>query len=229
MPRTAPRRAASDPLATYRCKRDFARTREPAGATSRSSHCRRGAGSSCSGTGPAGCTTTSGWRSTGCWSAGPCRRARRSTRRCAARRSTSRTTRWSTIDFEGVIPAGEYGGGDVIVWDAGTWDPAARGARPGRRGAPTASCTSSCTARSCAAGSCSSGRRRTTRARTSWLLLHKKDEYAVAGLGRGGASALGAVRPHQRRGEGRPGPAVALGPAGRAGRGRPAARRRSTR
>ena len=26
------------------------------------------------------------------------------------------------VDFEGVIPAGEYGGGDVIVWDAGTWD-----------------------------------------------------------------------------------------------------------
>ena len=25
------------------------------------------------------------------------------------------------IDFEGVIPAGEYGGGDVIVWDRGTW------------------------------------------------------------------------------------------------------------
>ena len=28
------------------------------------------------------------------------------------------------IDFEGVIPAGEYGGGDVIVWDAGGWEPA---------------------------------------------------------------------------------------------------------
>jgi bifunctional non-homologous end joining protein LigD len=27
------------------------------------------------------------------------------------------------IDFEGVIPAKEYGGGDVIVWDRGTWDP----------------------------------------------------------------------------------------------------------
>src|SRR5579862_9551124 len=27
------------------------------------------------------------------------------------------------FDFEGVIPAGEYGGGDVIVWDEGTWDP----------------------------------------------------------------------------------------------------------
>ncbi len=25
-------------------------------------------------------------------------------------------------DFEGVIPAGEYGGGDVVVWDWGTWD-----------------------------------------------------------------------------------------------------------
>jgi bifunctional non-homologous end joining protein LigD len=28
-------------------------------------------------------------------------------------------------DFEGVIPSGEYGGGDVIVWDRGTWEPSA--------------------------------------------------------------------------------------------------------
>ncbi len=27
-------------------------------------------------------------------------------------------------DFEGIIPAGQYGGGDVIVWDRGTWVPA---------------------------------------------------------------------------------------------------------
>jgi DNA polymerase Ligase (LigD) len=27
------------------------------------------------------------------------------------------------LDFEGVIPSGEYGGGDVIVWDADTWEP----------------------------------------------------------------------------------------------------------
>jgi bifunctional non-homologous end joining protein LigD len=27
-------------------------------------------------------------------------------------------------DFEGVIPRGEYGGGDVIVWDRGSWEPA---------------------------------------------------------------------------------------------------------
>ena len=28
------------------------------------------------------------------------------------------------FDFEGVIAEGEYGGGDVIVWDWGTWEPA---------------------------------------------------------------------------------------------------------
>ena len=27
------------------------------------------------------------------------------------------------LDFEGVIPRGQYGGGDVIVWDTGTWEP----------------------------------------------------------------------------------------------------------
>ena len=27
------------------------------------------------------------------------------------------------IDFEGVIPEGEYGGGPMIVWDTGTWAP----------------------------------------------------------------------------------------------------------
>src|SRR5512135_265106 len=34
------------------------------------------------------------------------------------------------FDFEGVIPAGEYGGGDVIVWDAGTWEPHKAGNPP---------------------------------------------------------------------------------------------------
>src|SRR5262249_56999578 len=28
-------------------------------------------------------------------------------------------------DLEGVIPRGEYGGGDVIVWDRGVWTPIA--------------------------------------------------------------------------------------------------------
>ena len=29
------------------------------------------------------------------------------------------------LDFEGVIPARQYGAGDVIVWDWGTWEPEA--------------------------------------------------------------------------------------------------------
>ena len=34
--------------------------------------------------------------------------------------------------FEGVIPAGEYGGGDVIVWDTGTWELHGAATRAGR-------------------------------------------------------------------------------------------------
>src|ERR1700750_725305 len=26
-------------------------------------------------------------------------------------------------DFEGIIPKGEYGGGTVLLWDRGTWEP----------------------------------------------------------------------------------------------------------
>ena len=37
--------------------------------------------------------------------------------------STSRITRCSYADFEGIIPKGQYGGGTVIVWDRGTWSP----------------------------------------------------------------------------------------------------------
>lgn len=33
--------------------------------------------------------------------------------------------------FEGVIPEGEYGGGTVMVWDKGTWEPEGAGAEAG--------------------------------------------------------------------------------------------------
>ena len=26
-------------------------------------------------------------------------------------------------DFEGIIPKGQYGGGTVLLWDQGTWEP----------------------------------------------------------------------------------------------------------
>jgi bifunctional non-homologous end joining protein LigD len=84
------------------------------------------------------------------------------------------------LDFEGVIPSGQYGGGDVTVWDTGTWephatdDPAAAVAAGDfhadlhgqklhgrfilvRRGEPDRS------------------------GKEQWLLLHKHDEYAVKG------------------------------------------------
>ena len=38
-------------------------------------------------------------------------------------------------DFEGIIPQGQYGGGTVVVWDRGTWEPdgdAGEGVRKGR-------------------------------------------------------------------------------------------------
>ena len=98
------------------------------------------------------------------------------------------------FDFEGVIPARQYGAGDVIVWDWGTWeaeaptlDAAARRRRP-------ASSSSGSTGRSSRVGSRSSGpaaggaRATTRRARAfeddagdQWLLIHKRDEAAVPG------------------------------------------------
>ena len=91
-----------------------------------------------SATGRRGSTTTSGSRSTACSSAGPCHAARRM--RPLERRMAARTEDhpMEYLDFEGVIPKGEYGGGDVIVWDIGTWEPeaetadAAAAARRGR-------------------------------------------------------------------------------------------------
>ena len=34
-------------------------------------------------------------------------------------------------DFEGIIPKGQYGGGTVLLWDRGTWEPLGRSATAG--------------------------------------------------------------------------------------------------
>jgi bifunctional non-homologous end joining protein LigD len=82
-------------------------------------------------------------------------------------------------DFEGVIPAGEYGGGDVIVWDRGTWSPA-------RTDDPAAAIAAG-ELHFDLAGEKLAGRFvlvRTGadgRGRNQWLLLHKADDAAVPG------------------------------------------------
>ena len=84
------------------------------------------------------------------------------------------------LDFEGAIPAGEYGGGDVIVWDRGTWqlhgaDDAARALAEGELHVAVQ-------------GEELTGRliliRRVKNGDGSgkeWLLLHKRDSHAVDG------------------------------------------------
>ena len=43
------------------------------------------------------------------------------------------------VDFEGVIPEGEYGGGPMIVWDTGTWAPMGDAGEGPRGRAPSSS------------------------------------------------------------------------------------------
>jgi bifunctional non-homologous end joining protein LigD len=88
------------------------------------------------------------------------------------------------FDFEGVIPAGEYGGGDVIVWDVGTFEvhqhKASRSADAGRAVADGEIHVD-------LQGQKLRGRFvlvRTNSGRSGkneWLLLHKRDEFAVKG------------------------------------------------
>ena len=80
--------------------------------------------------------------------------------------------------FEGVIPSGEYGGGDVIVWDTGTWEPVyaddpAAAVRAGNLHVDLHGQK--------LRGRFVLVRRRATDGADDWLLLHKRDEHAVAG------------------------------------------------
>jgi bifunctional non-homologous end joining protein LigD len=83
------------------------------------------------------------------------------------------------IDFEGVIPAGQYGGGDVIVWDRGAWEPHAT--------SDPAAAVANGELHVDLHGEKLRGRFVLVRTKTDssgkeeWLMLHKRDEHAVEG------------------------------------------------
>jgi bifunctional non-homologous end joining protein LigD len=86
------------------------------------------------------------------------------------------------FDFEGVIPAGEYGGGDVIVWDWGTWAPA--------DGVDPVTAVEAGDLHFDVTGQKLRGRFVLVRrggkdsgkdSKEPWLLLHKHDDFAVPG------------------------------------------------
>ena len=86
------------------------------------------------------------------------------------------------FDFEGVIPSGEYGGGDVIVWDWGTWTPSEKEAKD-----PIAAIERG-ELHFDLEGEKLHGRFVLVRpdkpgagGKEQWLLLHKNDEHAVPG------------------------------------------------
>jgi bifunctional non-homologous end joining protein LigD len=89
------------------------------------------------------------------------------------------------LDFEGVIPAGQYGGGDVIVWDIGTWaaHKATQVTDPPDLGRALAGGELHLELH----GEKLRGHfmlirtRADSSGREQWLLFHKRDDFAVAG------------------------------------------------
>src|SRR5215468_5482692 len=82
------------------------------------------------------------------------------------------------LDFEGVIPGGQYGQGDVIVWDIGTWEPE-KDDDPGA--AVTGGELHLDLYGQKLRGRFVLVRTGEQRGKELWLLKHKKDEFAVAG------------------------------------------------
>ena len=83
------------------------------------------------------------------------------------------------LDFEGIVPAGEYGGGDVIVWDCGTWElhgtnDAAAAVEAGELHVEVHGHKLRGSLVLVRRGHDGSGKEQ-------WLLMHKRDQHAVAG------------------------------------------------
>jgi bifunctional non-homologous end joining protein LigD len=83
------------------------------------------------------------------------------------------------LDFEGVIPAGEYGGGDVIVWDIGTWQPGKAGDL--REAVAAGELHADMYGQKLRGRFVLVRTRVDDSGREEWLLLHKHDEYAASG------------------------------------------------
>lgn len=77
------------------------------------------------------------------------------------------------FDFEGAIPRGRPGGGDVIVWDWGTWS-------LGKGDDPVAAVADG-ELHVDLVGERLAGRFVFIRTKQDWLLLHKHDDHAVPG------------------------------------------------
>ena len=91
------------------------------------------------------------------------------------------------LDFEGVIPAGQYGGGDVIVWDWGRFEPEAETRDPvaALRAGEIKFVIHGERLRGRFVIVRTDGRRRrrggTDDDREQWLLIHKRDAFAEVG------------------------------------------------
>jgi bifunctional non-homologous end joining protein LigD len=85
------------------------------------------------------------------------------------------------IDFEGVIPAGEYGGGDVIVWDRGAWAPVKVGSPPDPGHALAKGELHFDLYGQKLRGRFVLVRTRSESGSDEWLMVHKHDEYAADG------------------------------------------------
>ena len=83
------------------------------------------------------------------------------------------------FDFEGVIGQGEYGGGDVIVWDWGTWSPSDKHKEPTKAVAKGELHVD--LAGEKLAGRFAFVRRGTQGDKEQWLLVHKHDDAAIDG------------------------------------------------
>jgi bifunctional non-homologous end joining protein LigD len=82
------------------------------------------------------------------------------------------------FDFEGVIPKGQYGAGDVTVWDVGTWR--LHGADDARVAVDAGDLHVEVFGRKLR-GRLALVRRGEAGDRERWLLVHKRDEHAVEG------------------------------------------------